>query len=205
MGRNNLQSPKGRSADYRVGPYTTNSAPSHICFTRPWNFPYVLNFAPLAGAIAAGCVAVLKPSELAPASARIMEELCTKYLDPAAYTFVNGGIPETTHLLELRWDHIAFTGSGKTGRIVSAAAARHATPVTLELGGKSPVVIADDADLDLAAKRVLYGKAQNCGQVSFDVGWCWMGPAHALCRSSALARTTSTLPGRGKTLLPLHC
>lgn len=119
----------------------------------------------MVGAIAAGCVAVVKPSELAPNSSRIMEELCAKYLDPTAYVVVNGGVPETTHLLDLKWDHILFTGSGRTGRIVSTAAARHATPVTLELGGKSPVVIADDADLDLAAKRVLHGKGQNSGQV----------------------------------------
>ncbi|KAI0727449.1 Aldehyde/histidinol dehydrogenase [Fomitopsis betulina] len=166
----------------------------------PWNFPYVLNFAPLAGAIAAGCVAVLKPSELAPASARIMEELCTKYLDPAAYTFVNGGIPETTHLLELRWDHLAFTGSGKTGRIVSAAAARHATPVTLELGGKSPVVIADDADLDLAAKRVLYGKAQNCGQLCISPDHVYVARARQDAFAAALLKHYDAFWPKG----PLH-
>ena len=96
-----------------------------------------------------------------------MADLIAQYLDRDAYAVVNGAIPETTHLLDLRWDHILFTGSGRTGRIVSAAAAKHMTPVTLELGGKSPVVIAEDADLDLAAKRVLHGKGQNSGQVRF--------------------------------------
>ncbi|TFY52928.1 hypothetical protein EVJ58_g9736 [Rhodofomes roseus] len=131
----------------------------------PWNYPYILNLGPLLGAIAAGCTCVVKPSELAPASSKLMEELCARYLDPDSYSILNGAVPETTHLLELRWDHILFTGSGRTGRIVAASAAKHATPVTLELGGKSPVVIADDADLDLAAKRVLHGKGQNSGQL----------------------------------------
>ncbi|KZT70410.1 aldehyde dehydrogenase [Daedalea quercina L-15889] len=131
----------------------------------PWNYPYILNLGPLVGAIAAGCACVVKPSELAPASSQVMTHLITQYLDWDAYAVVNGAIPETAHLLDLRWDHVLFTGSGRTGRIVSAAAAKHATPVTLELGGKSPVVIADDADLDLAAKRVLHGKGQNSGQL----------------------------------------
>lgn len=109
---------------------------------------------------------MVKGSELAPASAQILADLLPKYLDPEAYAFVNGAVPETTHLLDLRWDHILFTGSGKTGRIVATAASKHVTPVTLELGGKSPVVIDGDFDLEVAARRVLYGKLQNSGQAS---------------------------------------
>lgn len=94
-----------------------------------------------------------------------MSSLVAKYLDPAAYVVVQGGPDVATALLDLRWDHIFFTGSGRIGRIVAAAAAKHVTPVTLELGGKCPVVIDVDCDLDLAAKRTLYGKIQNAGRV----------------------------------------
>jgi aldehyde dehydrogenase (NAD+) len=120
---------------------------------------------PLVGAIAAGCPAVIKPSELTPNVAGVLARLFEQYMDPSAYTVVQGAIPETTKLLELRWAHILYTGSGRVGRLVAAAAAKHVTPVTLELGGKSPVIIAPDADLDLAARRVLFGKVQNAGQV----------------------------------------
>ncbi|KAI0944972.1 hypothetical protein AcV7_001631 [Taiwanofungus camphoratus] len=131
----------------------------------PWNYPFILTLGPFVGAIASGCTCVVKGSELAPASAQILADLLPKYLDPEAYAFVNGAVPETTHLLDLRWDHILFTGSGKTGRIVATAASKHVTPVTLELGGKSPVVIDGDFDLEVAARRVLYGKLQNSGQL----------------------------------------
>ena len=94
-----------------------------------------------------------------------MAELFAKYLDPDAYIVVQGGAKVATSLLELRWDHIFFTGGGRVGRIVAAAAAKFVTPVTLELGGKCPVVVDVDSDVELAAKRILYGKIQNAGQV----------------------------------------
>ncbi|KAL6301465.1 Aldehyde/histidinol dehydrogenase [Sparassis latifolia] len=131
----------------------------------PWNYPLILTIGPLVGAIAAGCAAVVKAPELVPSVAALLAELFPKYLDPEGYQVVNGAIPETTHVLDLRWDHILFTGSEKTGRIVSYAAAKYVTPITLELGGKSPVVIDPDFDMELAAKRVLYGKLQNSGQL----------------------------------------
>ncbi|KAI0371385.1 aldehyde dehydrogenase [Pilatotrama ljubarskyi] len=131
----------------------------------PWNYPLVLTVNPLIGAIAAGCPTLLKPSELVPAFSQLLYDLIPRYLDPAAYAVVKGGVPETTHVLELRWDHILYTGNGCVGRIVATAAAKHLTPVTLELGGKSGVVIADDCDLDLAARRILHGKIQNAGQL----------------------------------------
>ena len=119
----------------------------------------------MVGAIAAGCPTVVKPSEVSSSVSALFAELFPKYLDPAAYAVVQGAVPETTHILELRWSHIVYTGSGKVGRIVAAAAAKHVTPLTLELGGKSPVIIAPDCDLELAAKRTLFGKVQNSGQV----------------------------------------
>lgn len=107
----------------------------------------------------------MKPSECTPATAALIAELVPKYLDPTAYAVVNGAVTETKALLDLKWGHIFFTGSARIGQLVAAAAAKFATPVTLELGGKSPVIISPDYDLELAAKRVLYGKVQNVGQV----------------------------------------
>jgi aldehyde dehydrogenase (NAD+) len=120
----------------------------------------------MVGAIAAGCPVALKPSECTPATSSLMVELVPKYLDPAAYAIVSGAVEETKALLELPWGHIFFTGSSRVGRIVAAAAARYTTPLTLELGGKSPVIVSADCDVELSAKRLLYGKVQNVGQVS---------------------------------------
>ncbi|KAH9849041.1 aldehyde dehydrogenase [Lenzites betulinus] len=131
----------------------------------PWNYPLILTLNPFIGAIAAGCPAVIKPSELVPATSQLLADLFPRYLDPDAFAIVQGAVVETTHLLNLRWAHILYTGNGTVGRIVAAAAAKHLTPITLELGGKSAVVIADDADLDIAARRILHGKIQNAGQL----------------------------------------
>lgn len=106
----------------------------------------------------------IKPSENTPAVSSLLAELVPKYLDQDLVRVVNGSIPETTKLLELQWDHILYTGSGRVGKIVAAAAAKHLTPVTLELGGKSPVVIDPNCDLETAARRILWGKVANAGQ-----------------------------------------
>ncbi|KAI0280173.1 aldehyde dehydrogenase [Russula aff. rugulosa BPL654] len=132
----------------------------------PWNYPILLSFQPLMGAIAAGCPAVLKPSEISPATSFLLADLFPKYLDRSAYRVINGGVPEVTYLLKLKWDHITYTGNGVVARIIAKAAAEHLTPVTLELGGKSPVVIdPNTTNLKIAAKRVLYGKTLNAGQI----------------------------------------
>ncbi|KAI0704847.1 Aldehyde/histidinol dehydrogenase [Cytidiella melzeri] len=136
-----------------------------VVIISPWNYPFTLTFKPLVGAIAAGCAVVLKPSEVTASCAALMAELVPKYLEPSAFIVVNGAAPETTALLSLRWDHIMYTGGVDVGRIVAAAAAKYVTPVTLELGGKSPVVVDAGYDLDLAARRILFGKAQNAGQL----------------------------------------
>ena len=130
-----------------------------------WNFPFHEAFTPLVGAIAAGNAAVIKPSELCVHSAALMADLVARYLDPACFAVVQGGVAETTALLKYKFDHICFTGSGAVGRIVSAAAAKHLTPVTLELGGKCPVVVDKSADLAVTARRIAWGKWQNCGQM----------------------------------------
>ena len=130
----------------------------------PWNYPIQLSLAPLIGAIAAGNCAALKPSEVSPASSKLLAELLPRYLDTDAIAVVEGAVPETTALLEQRWDHIFFTGGERVGKIVMSAAAKHLTPVTLELGGKSPVIIDKSANLKVTAKRLMWGKAFNAGQ-----------------------------------------
>ena len=139
-----------------------------ITILSAWNYPFTLTFKPFVGAIAAGCSAILHPSAVATNCAALIAELVPKYLDSGAYAVVNGGARETTALLDLRWDHILYTGGVTVGRIVAAAAAKCVTPMTLELGSKSPVVVDAGYDLDLAAKRILFGKAQNSGQVCYS-------------------------------------
>jgi aldehyde dehydrogenase (NAD+) len=129
-----------------------------------WNYPINLLLAPLVGAIAAGNAAVLKPSELAPATSAMLAHLLPQYLDTAAFCVMEGGVPETQEILDIPFDSIFFTGSGSVGRIIMAKAAQFLTPVTLELGGKSPTLILADADLEVAARRVAWGKFMNAGQ-----------------------------------------
>lgn len=130
----------------------------------PWNYPVLLLLNPLVGALAAGNAVMLKPSEVAPQTSAVLAKLIPRYLDPDAVAVVEGGVAETTALLAERFDHIFYTGNGAVGRIVMEAAAKHLTPVTLELGGKSPCIIDEHVDLDVAAKRVVWGKFFNCGQ-----------------------------------------
>ena len=130
----------------------------------PWNYPIQLLLEPVAAALAAGNCVVAKPSELAPACASVMARHLHRYVDPDAVAVVEGGVAETTALLENRFDHVFFTGSTAVGRVVAQAAAKHLTPVTLELGGKSPTIVAADADLDVAARRITWAKFLNAGQ-----------------------------------------
>ncbi|KAK4142091.1 beta-apo-4'-carotenal oxygenase [Dichotomopilus funicola] len=131
----------------------------------PYNFPIQLLLAPLVGAIAAGCTAVLKPSELTPKCAMVMKTFLAERLDNSAFAVVNGAIPETNALMNEKWDKIFFTGSAPVGTIIAKKAAETLTPVVLELGGKNPAFITKNANLALAAKRLLWGKTVNAGQV----------------------------------------
>lgn len=130
----------------------------------PWNYPVHLLLLPMAAAIAAGNCVVGKPSELAPATSAAVARLAARYLDADAVTMVEGGIEETQDLLVQRFDTIFYTGNARVGRLVMEAAARHLTPVTLELGGKSPAIVAADADLEVAARRIAWGRFLNAGQ-----------------------------------------
>ncbi|WP_406708187.1 aldehyde dehydrogenase family protein [Streptomyces halobius] len=135
-----------------------------VLIIAPWNYPLQLVLTPLVGALAAGNTAVVKPSELAPATSAALARLLPRYLGRDAVAVVEGAVAETTALLEQRFDHVFYTGNGTVGRIVMTAAARHLTPVTLELGGKSPVVVEPGADLAATAQRIVRGKFLNAGQ-----------------------------------------
>ena len=129
-----------------------------------WNYPVLLLLQPAVSAIAAGNTAVLKPSENAPNVAQALEDMINSRFDPSHLKVVQADAQGTQKLLEFRWDHIFYTGSTAVGRIVYQAAAKHLTPVTLELGGKSPAIITESADLKLTAKRLIWGKFLNAGQ-----------------------------------------
>lgn len=130
-----------------------------------YNFPVQLQLGPVIGAIAAGCTVVLKPSEVSPATAMVIKNIVEQYLDPDCVAVVNGGVPETTALLNEKWDKIFYTGSAGVGTIIAKKAAETLTPVTLELGGLNPAFITNNADPRLAARRLLWGKLLNAGQV----------------------------------------
>lgn len=152
-------------------PVTLQPASSHIvpeplgvvAVIAPWNYPVQLLLAPIVAAVAAGNAVVAKPSELAPASAEALARLLAELADPAV-TVVEGGVAETTELLRQRFDHIIYTGNGRVARVVMRAAAEHLTPVTLELGGKSPTIVSRHARLDVTARRIVWGKFVNAGQ-----------------------------------------
>jgi beta-apo-4'-carotenal oxygenase len=155
-----------------------------------FNFPLQLSLGPLIGAIAAGCTAVLKPSENAPNAARIMQHIIQNSLDPDGYQVVQGGVPETSALMDQKWDKIFYTGSANVGTIIAKKAAETLTPVTLELGGRNPAIITKNADARLAARRLLWAKLMNAGQVCVGQNYILIDneisstTSNSLCKSS---------------------
>ena len=130
----------------------------------PWNYPFQLAVSPIVSAIASGNTVVLKPSEITKHTGKIIKKLLSDIFEENHLKVILGGIPETTQLLNLRWDYIFFTGSVEVGKIIAKAASKHLTPCTLELGGKNPCIVDSTANLKLSAKRLVWGKFLNAGQ-----------------------------------------
>lgn len=155
--RTNLANQFGKSRIY--------SEPlGNILVIGAWNYPYQLSLSPIVAALAAGNCCILKPSEIAENTMKVMAKIINENFPPEYLYVYEGGIDETTELLKLKFEKIFFTGSTKIGNIVYKAAAENLTPVVLELGGKSPAIITKDANLEVAAKRIVWGKFLNAGQ-----------------------------------------
>jgi aldehyde dehydrogenase (NAD+) len=161
----------------------------------PWNYPVHLALLPMMGAIAAGNCVVGKPSEVAAHTSATLARLVPEYLDPECVAIVEGGVTETEALLARRFDHVFYTGNERVGQVVMEAAAQHLTPVTLELGGKSPVIVADDADLDVAARRIAWGKFLNAGQTCVAPDYALVTRAVATPLVERLARSVAEFYG----------
>ena len=135
-----------------------------VLIIAPWNYPFQLAFAPIIAAVAAGNTVVVKPSEVTTHTASIISEIISAVFVPEHVTVVEGGVEVSQKLLAEKWDYIFFTGSTRVGQIVYESAAKHLTPVTLELGGKNPTIVDETASINLAAKRIVWGKFLNAGQ-----------------------------------------
>lgn len=146
------------------GSFTVQEPLGVALIIAPWNYPFQLTMVPLVAAMAAGNCAVIKPSELAPYTGMAIEELVTRYLDPGYVSVVNGGPDVSKELLAQRFDHIFFTGGARIAKIVMQAASNYLTPVTLELGGKSPCIVDKDVKIEYAARRIVWAKFFNAGQ-----------------------------------------
>ena len=142
-----------------------------VLIISPWNYPFQLTMMPLIGAIAAGNCAVVKPSRYSRQTSLVMEKIIREVFPEGYVSYFHGGTEMNTALLEQRFDHIFFTGSPNVGRVVMTAAAKHLTPVTLELGGKSPCIVDRTADIELAAARVVWGKCVNAGQTCVGIDY----------------------------------
>ena len=148
----------------------------NVLVMSPWNYPFLLTVEPLANAIAAGNTVILKPSAYAPATSLALERLVTECFSPELVAVVTGGRQENTALLEQKFDKIFFTGSQSVGKEVLRRAAEHLTPAVLELGGKSPCIVDESADIALSARRIVFGKFLNCGQTC-------VAPDYVLCHA----------------------
>ncbi len=144
--------------------YTKAEPYGVVLIIAPWNYPLYLTIVPLVGVLAAGNCAIIKPSEYAPQTATILTQLINNLFDPAYITVIKNGKKTAQTLLKQSFDYIFFTGSTRVGKIVMRAAAEHLTPLTLELGGKSPCIVHNDASINCAAKRIVWGKFLNAGQ-----------------------------------------
>ncbi|XP_047337901.1 aldehyde dehydrogenase family 3 member H1-like isoform X2 [Impatiens glandulifera] len=181
---NNWMTPERVKTSFTTYPSSAEIVPEPlgvVLVISTWNYPFLLSLDPVIGAIAAGNAVVLKPSEIAPATSSLLANLLPEYVDSSAIRVIEGAVSETTALLEQNWDKIFYTGSARVGRIVMSAAAKHLTPVVLELGGKCPAVVDSDVDLQIAARRIVAGKwGCNSGQTCVSPDYVITTKAFAL-------------------------
>ncbi|MCC5630145.1 aldehyde dehydrogenase [Nostoc sphaeroides] len=159
--------PKKAAVSWEFFSYTAKIYPEPlgvVLIIGPWNYPFNLIISPLIGAIAAGNCAIIKPSEIASHTSDVIAKIIAKHFDPAYIAVVEGGVEASQKLLAERFDHIFFTGGTAVGKIIMAAAAKYLTPVTLELGGKSPCIVDTDVNLEHTVRRITWGKFINAGQ-----------------------------------------
>lgn len=189
---------------FKASSYIISEPYGTVLVIAPWNYPIQLSLLPIIGAIAAGNCVALKLSEWAPATAIAVAKLVSEALDPRHVAVFEGDVAVSQELLHHKFDYIFFTGSTAVGKIVYEAAAKHLTPVTLELGGKSPCIVAADADIDLSAKRIMWGKLVNAGQTC-------IAPDYLLVHSSikenlitALKKATQDMYGKNAALSPYY-
>lgn len=154
--------------------YVVREPLGSVLIIGPWNYPFQLLLAPLVGALAAGNTVVLKPSEMAPHTQAVLTELINDTFSEDLVAVFQGGAETSQQLLAQEWGHVFFTGSTRVGRLVAKAAAATFSPYTLELGGKSPCIVDEDANLDLAAKRIVWGKFTNAGQTCVAPDYLWV-------------------------------
>ncbi|KAG2203099.1 hypothetical protein INT47_004906 [Mucor saturninus] len=171
----------------RLGANYTDSA-----YIRPtWNYPLQLSLVPLAGALAAGNCVVLKLSEISVHTSALITHLLPRYLDPNLYRVVNGAVEQTQYLIQQKFNHIFYTGNSQVARSIMAAASVNLTPVTLELGGKSPAIVTQDSDMQIVANRVAYGKFFNAGQSCVAVDYVLIPQSRLTEFTQAIQKTLS--------------
>ncbi|MFD7031540.1 aldehyde dehydrogenase family protein [Streptomyces sp. NPDC059917] len=197
--------PRPAPVPERLSPATAHTVQDPlgvVLVIAPWNYPLQLLLAPVVGALAAGNCVVAKPSELSPATSRAVADLLPRYLDREAVAVVEGAVPETTELLAQRFDHIFYTGNGQVGRIVMRAAAENLTPVTLELGGKSPVFVDRGTDIGVVAARLAATKFMNAGQTCVAPDYVLTDPDTAAELEQALVKALHGLYGEDPATAP---
>ncbi len=167
----------------------------NVLIMSPWNYPLLLTFSPLVDALSAGNTAVVKPSAYSPETSRVMGEIIKATFPPEYVAFISGGREENSYLLDEKFDYIFFTGSRAVGELVLRKAAVNLTPATLELGGKSPCIITEDADISLTARRLVWGKFLNCGQTC-------VAPDYVLCERNAEKKLVEALRSEIKKQYP---